>query len=157
MILFDQQGWRFNYRVAGVTIQEGQVLLCREPNLGFWYLPGGRVEAGEPAAPALQREIQEELGLEGIVGRLLWVVENFFELEGRSFHELGLYFTLDLPLHPISGVFRGKETSVEVHFRWFNLEELESIELKPGFLKTALSKLPQTAQHLVLHDPARSR
>lgn len=36
----------------------------------------------EPAEEALRREIQEELGEEIGVDRLVWVAENFFEYQG---------------------------------------------------------------------------
>ena len=35
---------------------------------GFWELPGGKVEPGESLAHALQRELEEELGLQASVG-----------------------------------------------------------------------------------------
>jgi len=45
----------------------GRLLLIRrahEPGRGLWSLPGGRVEAGESAAEAVQREVREETGLD---------------------------------------------------------------------------------------------
>jgi 8-oxo-dGTP diphosphatase len=46
----------------------GRVLLAQRPahkHLGFkWEFPGGKVEAGEPPAAALARELREELGCE---------------------------------------------------------------------------------------------
>lgn len=47
-------------------IEGGRVLLiqrAREPYLGRWTLPGGRLEPGEDAATAAIREVGEELGL----------------------------------------------------------------------------------------------
>jgi len=33
---------RFNYRVGGVILCDGKVLLLTEDRFDFWYLPGGR-------------------------------------------------------------------------------------------------------------------
>lgn len=52
---------------ASVAIfADGRVLLvarAREPYLGYWTLPGGRLEPGETAVMAAHREIGEELCL----------------------------------------------------------------------------------------------
>ena len=56
--------------VAAAVIQrpDGSFLLAQRPPgkvyAGYWEFPGGKVEPGEPAAVALNRELQEELGIE---------------------------------------------------------------------------------------------
>ncbi len=52
---------------------------------------------GETSAETLQREMVEELGVAVEVGRLLWVVENFFDFEKRHWHELGFYYLMTVP------------------------------------------------------------
>ena len=44
MLCFDEGNHRFNYRVAGVAIVDGNVLVHRGENEPFWSLPGGRGE-----------------------------------------------------------------------------------------------------------------
>ena len=51
---------------AVVHDTRGRLLLIRrghEPSKGRWSLPGGRVEAGESLAAAVEREVLEETGL----------------------------------------------------------------------------------------------
>jgi 8-oxo-dGTP diphosphatase len=51
---------------AVVHDAEGRLLLVRrghDPGKGLWSLPGGRVEAGETIAAAVEREVLEETGL----------------------------------------------------------------------------------------------
>ncbi len=47
---------------------DGAFLLAKRPEgkvyAGWWEFPGGKVEAGEPHATALARELREELGIE---------------------------------------------------------------------------------------------
>ena len=55
--------------VAGVIFDRaGRVLACQRPEgkslAGFWEFPGGKVEARESLAEALERELFEELALE---------------------------------------------------------------------------------------------
>src|SRR3972149_1738715 len=78
MITFDEGKLRFVYRVAGVAIDKGRVLLETVGGQDFWFLPGGRGEFLEPSKETLRREIIEEIGARVKVVRLLWVVENFF-------------------------------------------------------------------------------
>ncbi len=61
VIQFDQDGRRFNYRVAGVAIHDAAVLLHRAGDEPFWTLPGGRAEIGETAEQTIRREMREEL------------------------------------------------------------------------------------------------
>jgi hypothetical protein len=97
MITFDRGNVRFTYRVAGVAIRDGKVLAQKSVEGSYCFLPGGRAELRETAGETLRREMQEELHVDVAVGRLLWVVENFFELGGKAFHELGLYFSMTFP------------------------------------------------------------
>jgi ADP-ribose pyrophosphatase YjhB (NUDIX family) len=153
VIFFDQPTGRFNFRVAGVAYARGRVLLQRVPEIDFWFLPGGRVEMLETATDALRREIREELGVAVDVGRLLWVVENFFTMDGRQYHELGLYFAIQVPSSlDGDGEFRAFDQSVELYMRWLPLDNLPQI--RPSFLHEALQAPPATTAHVVFHDTA---
>ncbi len=51
-----------------VVVSDGQVLLLRrghEPELGAWDVPGGFCEAAEHPMHAAERELAEEVGLQG--------------------------------------------------------------------------------------------
>jgi 8-oxo-dGTP diphosphatase len=58
--------------VAAIIEREGRILICRrtrkQSHALQWEFPGGKVEAGETAAEALARELEEELGVQGAVG-----------------------------------------------------------------------------------------
>ena len=72
MISFDAGATHFDLRAAAVILDRGRVLLHRREGDSFWSLPGGRIEAGEEAAAAVVREMQEELGQAVEVVRPLW-------------------------------------------------------------------------------------
>jgi ADP-ribose pyrophosphatase YjhB (NUDIX family) len=48
---------------AAVRDDAGRVLLVRRADTGNWELPGGRVELGESAVVAAEREVAEESGV----------------------------------------------------------------------------------------------
>jgi len=157
MIRLKEGDTRFNYRVAGIAVHEGSVLLHQAEGEDFWTFPGGRAEFGETAEQTLKREMREEIGIEVEVVRLLWFVENFFTYADNRYHEIGLYFLMRLPItnnclvEP--GSFQGQEEEVKLTFQWFprRPEVLSSLPLLPSFLQTALQELPQSAQHIVHH------
>jgi 8-oxo-dGTP diphosphatase len=63
-------------RVAAGAIffdEHGCVLLVRPAYKPHWDIPGGYVEPRETPLEACQREIQEELGIKPLIGRLLVV------------------------------------------------------------------------------------
>lgn len=153
MLSFDIGGHRFQLRAAAVIVEDGYALLHRLEGDPIWALPGGRVEPGEPAASTVVREMLEETGDHLECGVLLFVVENFFEYNGKPQHEVGLYFRSTL--RPDSGLrdkvisHKGIEGSKALEFRWFQLVELESVNLHPAFLRGALAAPPVGASHIV--------
>jgi ADP-ribose pyrophosphatase YjhB (NUDIX family) len=62
--------------VSAAIFRDGRVLLvrrARSPGLGFYSLPGGRVEFGESLHTALHREVDEETAIRiEIVGLAGW-------------------------------------------------------------------------------------
>lgn len=159
MISFDLDGVRFNFRVGGVCLDEGHVLLNRNAGDDWWYLPGGRCEPMEASARTLEREIEEELQAGIEVGELLWVAENFFTLHGQEWHELGLYFRFRFPAESpflAKGTpFHRVETDrgLELIYAWVPLDDVAGIRLLPSFLASRLLRLPSRPEHIVHRDP----
>ena len=142
---------RVRQRAAALIQSEGRVLLHRVVGDAFWALPGGGIEAGETAAQALVRELQEELGQPVEPGALACVVENFFTYAGTAYHEIGLYLHAT-PLHgglllSRPGPYAGVEGSRALEFAWFGPDELEGIDVRPAFLAAHL-------RHWLVHGRA---
>lgn len=163
MISFDRDGVRFHYRVAGVCIHDGYVLLHRADRDDYWALPGSRCEFDESSDETLRREMDEELHVTVTVGRLLWVVENFFTLAGMACHELALLYGIDLPAnhayHDKTRVHYGIEDqstegeSYTLIYEWVPVASLPAVILHPAFLRTALRDIPAATRHIVQRDP----
>ena len=63
-ILFRTDEYVFSYRVAGICIQNGKVLLQKPDNDTAFAFPGGHVTLGETNAQTLIREFKEEIGVD---------------------------------------------------------------------------------------------
>jgi ADP-ribose pyrophosphatase YjhB (NUDIX family) len=151
MLIDLKPGYQFSYRVAGIAVHKGRVLLERSEGSTLFTLPGGGVEFGENAAEALKREMAEEINAEVEVLRLPWLVESFFEYEGCQCHEIGMYFLMEFRGtsekfygdDAIEGIeLFGAEGKTKLLFEWVDIPSLPLKEFFPVFLRTALLEIP---------------
>jgi 8-oxo-dGTP diphosphatase len=129
---------RYCRAVAGRTIRcvgaivhdpDGRLLLIRrgrEPALGLWSLPGGRVEPGEDDATAVIREVAEETGLVVAAGgRIGWVVRD---APGGDLYEIH-----DYACTVTSGQARAADDADDAG--WFTPAELAGLPTTPGLVE----------------------
>ena len=146
----------FNVRVAAIVISSaGHLLLQGDPRVSFLVPPGGRCKLREDSRTALERELSEELGAPFKVGRLAWIIENFFELDGREYHEYTFVYRATA-VDEASLLARGQrfpftDGGQSFYFRWFAPAELEDIEVYPEILKTRYDSLPDGVEHIVVN------
>ncbi|MFJ5771731.1 NUDIX hydrolase [Psychrobacillus sp. NPDC093180] len=153
-ISFQTVEGRFNYRVAGLLIHDGKLLIMKDENQSYYYVPGGRVTLNETSERAVTREMEEELSIKVNVKRLLWVNENFFTeaMLQEKFHEICFFYLVELQNEELLN--RGNEFTVnengKIHtYYWIALEELKDMSLYPLFLKERILDLPMSVNHIV--------
>lgn len=156
VISFPIEGQRFNFRVAGIMIVAGHVLVCREDDDDYCMLPGGRIELGEDSRLSLTREIAEELDLPAEIGAMVATSESFYRRDGQDFHELGFFYDVALPGQGPNGAVPWLKRFDEGHdlsFYWVPLHDhsLEEFNLLPRWLPDFLRGLPARFTHVV-HD-----
>jgi 8-oxo-dGTP diphosphatase len=132
---------------ASAAIFRGrEVLLIQRgksgPLHGFWSLPGGRIEAGEPARTAALREVIEETGIVAELAGLLDIHDVFR-------HEAG-----QLVSHYILAVFYGRWISGEpaasddaMAARFFPIDAIDGLQMTDfaaGFIHRAWALLQET-------------
>ena len=121
----------------GLVLRGGDVLLCRNVDRGYLFLPGGHVEFGEPAADALAREFAEESDLAVRVGPLLLATEGGFEQRGKRHHEINLVFHVE----PARGPAPDRVTSRErqIAFDWTPLAAVLERDVRPQAIQAWLA------------------
>jgi len=148
--VFKVEAGIFNFRVAGVMIENGHVLLHKQVNDDHWALPGGRVKVLEESASGVKRELMEELGVVVEIENLLWVTENFFTYNEANFHEIGFYYLVSSEkMMKHDEAFNGIEGK-DLLYQWVPINKLEELTLYPKFLKTSLKELPPSTQHIII-------
>lgn len=159
MITFKKGKNWFTYRVAAIILSTNRrrVLLHKNDADPFWSLPGGRGEFFEPSAETVVREMKEEMGIDVAAGRLAFVIENFFEYGGCDCHELGFYYLVEPRGDAGRRIyetpsFEGREGDQKLYFKWFEVSELECVELFPRCLRVRLKNLSGAIEHVVHRD-----
>lgn len=155
-ILFKDEDGVFSYRVGGILIRNGRVLLqqCNEEK--SYAVPGGHVNFGEISKDAVIREFKEETGFDVKVERLLWIGELFFPRDAKPCHQICMYFLIELchktEIQLDNSFFAEDELErkkVSLKFSWIPLKELEDIELYPLGIKEKLLNLSDSIEHFV--------
>ena len=120
-------------RVSAILRWRGQLLLCRheKPGKEYWLLPGGGVNSGESLTDALQRELDEELGIaadipvEGPVA----ICESIDPHRPVRKHVVHIVFAGDLTGRPLDAV-RSRDAAVRGH-RLFTPDDLDGVVVHP--------------------------
>ena len=157
-ILFRKDEWVFSYRVAGIVINNGKVLLQKTADDPAYAFPGGHVELGETNEETLVREFMEEIGADVAVKELKWVAEIFFPWGKSPCHQICLYYMVDITddRTPKDGVFMAKEhiegRNFDLEFHWVPIEETGTLELYPTDAKELLLRLDEGIKHFVYRE-----
>lgn len=157
-ILFKDEQGVFSYRVAGICVHDGKVLLQTTTDDTAFAFPGGHVAFGETNAQTLIREFREEIGAEIAVKDLKWVAEVFFPWGKKPCHQICLYYMVELTDDhtPREGIFPGVEQmegrKFTLEFHWVPLEEASTYELYPTQCRALLTKLDEGVTHFVYKE-----
>ena len=137
----------FGVRAAALILQNGKLLVTKDK--GKYYTIGGAIQVNESTEDAVVREVKEELGVKAQAGQLAFVVENRFEQDGVSYHNIEFHYLVDL-LEDAPLTMQEDEKSNPVSgLTWINFEEFQ---LVPAFLKTALPEWNGQLKHIHLEE-----
>ena len=145
-ILFKNEDYIFSYRVGGILIRDGKILLQR-PKDDDYAIIGGHVAAMETSMETLKREFEEELHAKIEVGDLFAIGEIYFPWGKKPCHQICLYYHVYLSDEriPLQDVFHGYDEldgeRIDLDFCWVPLDELKKgvkvypLELIPYLLE----------------------
>ncbi|MHB1454383.1 MAG: NUDIX hydrolase [Saccharofermentanales bacterium] len=158
-IFYRNKDYIFSYRVAGILVRNGKVLLHRPLDDDGYAFPGGHVALGETNEQTLVREFREEIGAEIRVNGLRWVGEIFFLLEGTPCHQICIYYDVSLADDsqvPADTNFFVRDTvgdvRIELEFSWIGMERLKDIRMYPAATKELMLHYSSEVRHFVADE-----
>ncbi len=115
-------GPALRFVAAALIVRGGEVLIGQrrpdQPMASQWEFPGGKIEPGESPEQALARELDEELGVQAVIGpRVTHIRHNY-----RHGGAVDLVF---FSVHEFSGEIRNR---IYHEVRWVRLEDLPSYD-----------------------------
>lgn len=115
-------------RVTNCVIhRNGEVLLLKKPRRGWWYAPGGKVDALETIQEAVIREVEEETGLSISHPELKSVITIVIQDQEEVINEWMLFtFFTD----QFQGVLHAESTEGEL--AWWPLKEALQLPMPDG-------------------------
>jgi len=115
-------GPALRFVAAALIIRGGEVLICQrrpdQPMALQWEFPGGKIEAGETPEQALARELDEELGIQALIGPHVTHIRHNYRHGGA----VDLQF---FAVHEFSGEIVNR---IFQQVRWTKLEELPNYD-----------------------------
>jgi 8-oxo-dGTP diphosphatase len=107
---------------AIIPFPDDQILLIKRntrPFVGYWALPGGRMDLGENIEHTIVREVKEETGLEVAIVR---VVDEYIEKGIKDDVDYEYYPTCFV-VKPVGGELKKQDSEIQ-EIKLFNLNAL---------------------------------
>ena len=132
----------FNYCARAIIKQDKKILLICVNDAPYYHLPGGHIEVGESSEAAVIREIQEEVGIEVALQKLVLINEQFYNKNGIDNHSLVLYYLAksknNISTQNSVRLEEGPNKTIKNELRWVTYEELKDIDLRPLLVKNLI-------------------
>lgn len=127
---------KYHVLARGVITSAEYILVAHCIGMDNTFLPGGHVEFNEGIKTSLEREIQEELGLESQVGQYLGLVEADFELPDPYHQEINHLFTVSIS--ELNHTYNPVSKEKHLEFYWVHVNEMENHNLQPYHVRTII-------------------
>ncbi len=132
--------------VGGVILKNEKVLLVKRqnpPDKSMWSIPGGAVELGETLSEAVQREINEECGINVDNGQIIAVIDKIYSAKsGILYH----YEIVDFEFKDFIGTPYPGSDALDIRFFTFN----EALNCK-----TVATSVKELIEKIYIHSIAK--
>lgn len=142
-LTLDVGEYKLNIRAAGVIIHNNKILAHKNTNSDHYALIGGRVEIGENSEDTVKREIMEETGKEVETIGYISTIENFFEMQGKKYHEIMFIHKVEFINEQdkqIQETIKNIEGKDYLQYEWLDIEKIDQYNILPKIIKEILKE-----------------
>lgn len=128
-------------------VDKSKILLIKRekyPYIGYWGMPGGKIDFGEHPEETAEREAREEAGIDTEFVKIRGVLSEIIKEKKETIDHFVVFICELRPLQ--------KEIlySDEGEIRWFDLAEIDKIKLIPSELKI-INEIAMNSNHVDIH------
>lgn len=117
--------------VVSAFVKRGsKYFVVKSTKLGFWRVPGGRVNFGEKVEDTLKREMKEELCVDVKINKFLGYGQDYVEVPSinKKAYRFIVYFECEIVNGEVKLV-----PEEATQYKWLTLKEIKKLEpLEPG-------------------------
>lgn len=116
--------------VLGLVINNNKILVEEKKDTKkgntFYRCLGGGIEFTEKSEDAIKREFLEEINATVEIQKLLDVVENIFEFNGKKAHELIFIYKIDICKEDYKEEYLINDTAGNFKAKWISIQEFKN-------------------------------
>ena len=134
-ITIKKDNQRFGVRAGAIILNKNcdKVLIQKQKKMDCYVFPGGRVQLTEDPDYAIERELEEELGIKDEKYYLKYIVESFIDKD-VFYHEIGFYYILKIDENKYQLDINKKHCSKDLNegesfFEWVSIDKLNNYQL----------------------------
>lgn len=146
-----RDNYRYRVRACGIIIKDNKVLMVKNNKEDYYYSLGGAVNFGETTVEACIREVYEETGFHYDIDRLLFIHENFFQVNEVKWQEIAFYYLMKESDNMIFKKSISSTGAIEEKV-WINIDNYQTYKAYPKFFKDELKNLPLSVKYIIERD-----
>lgn len=144
-IYINTSSGEFKLRAAALIINDNKLLLVNHRDYPGFFTIGGKVGYGETTQETVEREAYEETGIRFKAERLVFVNERIFD----GHHEIVFFYLMSGETDKLTDGAHTEKPEEQIH--WIAIDELESYDVNPPFLKYELKNMPEEVKHIIAY------
>ena len=144
----------FNVKACGIVIKNKKILLVNKKGTDYLSFLGGSIDFNEQSQDAVIRAFKEQTGANIKANRLIYIVENFYNIDNKRVHEYIFVHMMVDTRNEIKVTDEEKPliNDPDLSYKWYDTEKIEELNIKPDLFGGRIGVLPVEPEHMVLDN-----